>query len=384
MRVLTVSAAKWGIQNAVYNLLNKSTETDCPDEFTHVTLPIHKTPDKINRVEFLSERMLDRLDRFRPLYLFYAIYLFWLLSYHHMKQHRDSYEILWIHSPRLLIFHPRSLDEKTVVTIHGNLMKRRAEQHDSIEHYYYRLLGFIQEIGIKRKSNLTYTVVQDDIAADLQTMGVPSTNIHRIGNGVDTDTFRPDTGPGDIETQSNDSEITLLFVGRFTELKRPLKIIELFNEIDADFADPIELIMVGEGLLREDTEELIREYNLQDTVTLAGIVAHEKINKVYASADVFMLLSSYEGEPLVLYEAMASGLPSIVSDIPSCRFVEKHDLGICIDIKDWNTAVKKVAKYLKKDYTQHGEKAREYALQELTWGARLEEYRTVFESLDSS
>lgn len=70
-----MSAAKWGIQNAVYNLLNESTEADCPDEFTHVTLPIHKTPNKIDRVEFLSERMLDRLDRFRPLYLFYAVCL---------------------------------------------------------------------------------------------------------------------------------------------------------------------------------------------------------------------------------------------------------------------------------------------------------------------
>jgi glycosyltransferase involved in cell wall biosynthesis len=55
----------------------------------------------------------------------------------------------------------------------------------------------------------------------------------------------------------------------------------------------------------------IRETGLQDRVTVAGAVDQERLADMYASADVFVLPSLYEGYGMVLAEAMARGLPIV-------------------------------------------------------------------------
>jgi glycosyltransferase involved in cell wall biosynthesis len=76
---------------------------------------------------------------------------------------------------------------------------------------------------------------------------------------------------------------------------------------------PLRLVLVGEGPERPRIEELCRELNLTDFVTLAG--QQDDINPYYGIADVFLLPSHSEGCPNVLLEAMAAGVPVVATAV---------------------------------------------------------------------
>lgn len=70
--------------------------------------------------------------------------------------------------------------------------------------------------------------------------------------------------------------------------------------------------MIGDGPLRQSTEEKVKNYNLQDSVNFLGL--RKDVKDLYNAMDVFVLPSWYEGLPVVSVEAQANGLPCFVSD----------------------------------------------------------------------
>lgn len=100
-------------------------------------------------------------------------------------------------------------------------------------------------------------------------------------------------------------------VGRFSVEKNPVFNIEVFNEVHKrDHAT--RLVIVGEGELRKDIEDKIKEYSLEDYVLLLG--RRDDVNDILNCFDVFLLPSLSEGLPIVLVEAQCNGLPCIVSN----------------------------------------------------------------------
>lgn len=76
----------------------------------------------------------------------------------------------------------------------------------------------------------------------------------------------------------------------------------------------ISLDIYGEGYDRKNLEELIKKYNLQNYVSLKG---SEKItSELHANYDAFIMTSRFEGMPLALLEALASGMPAILNNLP--------------------------------------------------------------------
>jgi glycosyltransferase involved in cell wall biosynthesis len=66
-----------------------------------------------------------------------------------------------------------------------------------------------------------------------------------------------------------------------------------------------------------DEEELKRRWSFNPAVRWTGALSNAALLELYASQDVFVLPTRFEGFPVALIEAMAAGLPAIVSDIPS-------------------------------------------------------------------
>lgn len=79
------------------------------------------------------------------------------------------------------------------------------------------------------------------------------------------------------------------------------------------------LYILGQGVLESELKNLIIELNLSENVIMVGQL--EKPFRFLSRFDTFVLSSKYEGQPMVLLEAMTLGMPIISTDIPSCRFV---------------------------------------------------------------
>ncbi|HDU8579809.1 TPA: glycosyltransferase [Vibrio diabolicus] len=105
--------------------------------------------------------------------------------------------------------------------------------------------------------------------------------------------------------------IRLLNVGRLTGQKSQwhlIRVAEHLRELNVNFIIEI----YGDGELRTDLSNLIKEKNLDDKVILKGY--SDNMASVYLESDIFILCSKFEAFPMVLGEAMNFGLPIVSSD----------------------------------------------------------------------
>ena len=105
------------------------------------------------------------------------------------------------------------------------------------------------------------------------------------------------------------------------------------------------LEIVGEGDEEFIYRQLIAEHRLEQRVKICPFTNH--IQTHYAGASVYVLSSRWEGQPLVLVEAMAHGLPIVSSDLPvAMELLEGHHCGTffkCGDIDDMAMALNRMA-----------------------------------------
>ena len=143
--------------------------------------------------------------------------------------------------------------------------------------------------------------------------------------------------------------IVIGHIGTLKESKNHKFLIEIAKYMTEQNID-VKLLLVGEGSLRKELEDLAKEYNISDRVHILGI--REDINVMLHSMDVFVFPSIFEGLGLVLLEAQAAGLPCIVSEAiqPEAdlglNLFTKLNLDSGVDI--WSKEILKVAN--KKEY----------------------------------
>lgn len=127
-----------------------------------------------------------------------------------------------------------------------------------------------------------------------------------IPNGVDLRHFQrkseiPESGP-----------LHVVCVARLIERKGQEHLIEAVKRLTDEGRD-IVLTLVGTGDMHARYEEVARRLGVQDRVRFAGYVPRQEINEYYDKAHVFTLPSFNEGMSLAALEAMAAGLPLIVT-----------------------------------------------------------------------
>lgn len=110
-----------------------------------------------------------------------------------------------------------------------------------------------------------------------------------------------------------------LFAGKLQEKKRPLDLLEAMELLASrsDAAGTVHLLIVGSGHLEEICRQRAAERKLP--VSFAGFLNQMEIAAAYAASDCLVLPSDHgETWGLVVNEAMASGLPAVVSDLVGC------------------------------------------------------------------
>jgi glycosyltransferase involved in cell wall biosynthesis len=143
----------------------------------------------------------------------------------------------------------------------------------------------------------------------LRTM--PGLDIPVIPNGVDTARFSPI-----VNKQFEGAASTGLFVGRLNEQKGLDILIRALGSMRGDLAPAFRMILVGGGPEEARLKELAAKRQVAPFLDFRGWVTPESIADAYRAADFFVLPSRDEGMPNVALEALASGLPVIMTDIP--------------------------------------------------------------------
>lgn len=98
-----------------------------------------------------------------------------------------------------------------------------------------------------------------------------------------------------------------LFCGRLTPQKRPERVIETFYQ--GKFFEHYDLVILGEGELRESLERLVSKYGLEKRVVFMGWESN--VYKWMHAASLLLLTSDWEGLGMVLIEALYCGCPVV-------------------------------------------------------------------------
>ncbi len=142
--------------------------------------------------------------------------------------------------------------------------------------------------------------------------GVPTEKVRVTYNGVDAAFFsgQRDAGQGDR------GAATLLFCGRLNGPREQKGIDVLLNSLPLVVRQhDVVLLIIGTGPRLDQYRALAEELDLSPSVRFLGFVEHDEMPEQYARADVFVLPSRREGFPLVLPEALASGLPVVATGV---------------------------------------------------------------------
>lgn len=144
-----------------------------------------------------------------------------------------------------------------------------------------------------------FLVLNEFIAEIMERIGLPADRVLVVPNFVE------DPGPRHISPTESD---LVLFVGRLSAEKGIELLIDAWRRVGPQ---GLRLVVVGEGPLRADLEQ-------RDSpgVSFLGRVAPGEIRRLMLSARALVFPSVwYEGQPLVLLEALAAGLPVLAHDI---------------------------------------------------------------------
>ena len=130
-----------------------------------------------------------------------------------------------------------------------------------------------------------------------------------------------------------EAEPTILAAGRLTKPKSFSTLIRALSRIQSR-GRSCRLIIIGEGEVRDDLETLIRNLDLEDTISLPGFV--DNPYEFMREADVFALSSRWEGFGNVLVEAMACGTPVVSTDCPNgpAEILENGRWGHLVSVGD--------------------------------------------------
>lgn len=151
-------------------------------------------------------------------------------------------------------------------------------------------------------------------------LGMPMDRIFTGYDVVDNDYFSTAVdairaNPGSAGALTKCSEPFFLASARFIERKNLIRLIEAYHMYRQKSAAPRwKLVILGDGPQRLQIEQAIRERHLTQFVHLPGFVSYNELPAFYALAGAFVHPSISEQWGLVINEAMASGLPVVVSD----------------------------------------------------------------------
>lgn len=178
--------------------------------------------------------------------------------------------------------------------------------------------------------------VSKALKSQILEMGIADGKIEVLFNAVDTNKFKP---LNKIDARKKlglpVGKKIIIFVGNLVMVKSPLFLLESIHQIREKGKDDFLLVMIGDGVLKDEIENKINKFSLQVVIKLVGAKPHEEIPFWMSAADFLVLPSINEGMPTVLLEAMACGLPVIATEVGGVsEIVDNEKTGILIQSND--------------------------------------------------
>ncbi len=172
--------------------------------------------------------------------------------------------------------------------------------------WYMRLL---EKITYRLRKSIIISVANVSLQAYFNVLGIKPYKAYILHTFADTAIFN---NSNNYKKQGSTGTFRLVTVGNLKEAKNYFFLLNVFKKLQQQ---NISLDIYGKGPLDVPMQKMIDEYGLN--VTLKGQV--ENVSEIIKKYDLFVMSSIYEGFSISVLEAMALGMPLLLSDIASFR-----------------------------------------------------------------
>lgn len=233
-----------------------------------------------------------------------------------------------------------------------------------------------------------FVPVSDDLKRWFtETIKVPDTKNLLINNGVDTSQFisRPERRAPATAAHFPENCFVIGTVGRIQDVKNHAGLVDAFIQFRAllpSHKERLRLVIIGDGPLLPGLKAKVRDAGLNDLVWLPG--ARDDIAELLQTFSVFAMTSIAEGTPVVLLEAMASGLPVVATKVGGMpEVIIDQVTGQLVPVSDAPAFARALSVYLLAPElaTQHGAAGRAQIERKYSIEAMLEAYTGLYDAL---
>jgi len=221
-----------------------------------------------------------------------------------------------------------------------------------------------------------------EIAEAMISNGADPDKVAIIPNGVDCEKFRPsDRDAARRRLGLPHDRPVVLSVGYRLERKGFHILIDAVAKIRERFPNVLVVIVGGQARWGQDytpvIEQRIEANNASDHVWLAGPQPPQELHDWYSAADLFALLTSREGSPNVVMEAMACGLPVVATAIGGIpQVLGDRKLGLLLRDRSADAAADGIVRALSQNWDRA---AIRQAARRNSWQATAKQVRDVFD-----
>lgn len=257
----------------------------------------------------------------------------------------NQYDIVHCHTPmgavltRLAAKNLRKEGTKVLYTAHGfHFFKGAPKQNWMIYYPIEKVLSYFTDCLI--------TMNEEDFQAakDRKFHTADIRYVH--GVGVDLNRFQPTNEKRRQALRSEygfkQDDFIMIYVAELSPRKNQTMLLEVMRVLQ-NRLPRAKLLLVGKGDFHEQYEEQIAQYHLQDAVHLLGY--RRDVDKLMQLSDIAVSSSRQEGLPVNVMEAMATGLPLIVTDCRGNRDLVHHN------VNGYVTAINDVEKFVEGIYS---------------------------------
>lgn len=225
------------------------------------------------------------------------------------------------------------------------------------------------------------TIVKTPALADYLKSQGASDNIHVIPVGLDTELLQQDYAEHDKQELKRkwgytDEDKVLLFVGRMTAEKQPVKMIQLFGKL-YEKDKHYRLLMIGQGELLESVQQERKNCCLEQAVTIHKKVPNDKMWELYCLSECFVNLNTHEIFGMAILEAMYYENVVVALDAPGpALIIEDNKSGyICYSDEE---LIRKISSH---DKALIGVRAKQRVMETFIWDKSIDRFMKVISNL---
>ena len=201
--------------------------------------------------------------------------------------------------------------------------------------------GFMRKLATKivvRNAKLV-TTVTNNLAKAMQNHGLKNDNYVVLPNVVNLDMFH-------ISEKKNNTPCKIIHVSCFEDKSKNISgLLESLKIVEQKGID-FQCTLIGEGMDFDLMKAKAEELQLINKVSFTGLLEGQKLADELSSGDFLVLSSNYENMPVVILEALASGLPVVSTNVGGIKEMIDETKGILVEPRNKEALAEAIIKMI--------------------------------------